>query len=68
MTSKPLKYSHKCGEDKKPNIKQPVNKTIEYEQEETRENPKQEAPQGNFPPYELNPRIQRMKEKEKYLD
>ena len=49
----------------KPNIKQPVNKIVEYENETTTEKPKQEPPKGNFPPYELNPRIQRMKEKEK---
>jgi len=68
MTSKSLKYSHKCGEEKT-NIKKTVNKPIEYEDEPPAEKPKQEAPKGNFPPYELNPRIQRMKEKEKrYLD
>jgi hypothetical protein len=68
MTSKSLKYSHKCGEEKT-NIKTSVNKPIEYENETNTEKPKQEAPKGTFPPYELNPRIQRMKEKEKrYLD
>jgi hypothetical protein len=66
MTPKSLKYSHKCGEEKT-NIKKTVNKPIEYEQEEPLINPKQETPKGNFPPYELNPRIQRMKEKEKKI-
>ena len=64
MTSKTLKYSHKCCEEKT-TIKKPINKTIEYEDEPPAEKPKQESTKGNFPPYELNPRIQRMKEKEK---
>ena len=38
---------------------------IEYANEPSAEKPKQEEPKGNFPPYELNPRIQRMKEKGK---
>jgi hypothetical protein len=54
---------------KKQILKKTVKKPIEYEDEPSAEKPKQEAPKGNFPPYELNPRIQRMKEKEKrYLN
>ena len=52
---------------RKTNIKKPVNKPIEYENETNTEKSKQEPPKGNFPQYELNPRIQRMKEKEKDL-
>ena len=48
-------------------FKKTVNKPIEYEDEPPTEKPKQEPTKGNFPPYELNPRIQRMKEKEKKI-
>ena len=49
---------------KKNQYKKTVNKPIEYENETNTEKPKQELPKGNLPPYELNPRIQRRKEKE----
>jgi hypothetical protein len=59
ITSKSLKYSHKCGEEKVIINEPKTTKTIEYETEAP-------APEANILPPELNTRIlQRIKEKEK---
>ena len=65
LTAKSLKYSHKCGQNTNKIIKQPTKQINESNNEPTLDfQPIHEIKRKtNIPPYETNPRIQKMQEK-----
>ena len=66
LTTKSLKYSHKCGQDTSKLVEQPTQQINDSKNEPASDfQPIQETkriPITNAPPYETNTRIQKMQE------
>jgi len=65
LTAKSLKYSHKCGNDQI--VKQPSKKINETLTEISPPEITRTETKSNFPTYELNPKVQRLKEKQEKI-
>ena len=65
LTAKSLRYSHKCGNDQI--VKQPSKKINETHAEISPPEITRTETKSTFPIYELNPKVQRLKEKQEKI-